>query len=473
MTALSAQKQKLFDEWLTGAFPIAGRERTAIPTRESGSFAPLSLAQEQIWIRSTRESENSASYIETISIHGNRPVDVATMERAFTEIVRRHEAWRTSFELINGRPVQFVHAAPSAIVIPVVDLTGNLPAARNAPPRDLLTAEVQKPMDLKVGPLVRPTLLYTDERNFILLVAVHQIVVDGISAYRVFPGELAALYHAFLVGAPSPLSELPMQFSDFSAWQLEWLRGPARERQIEYWKQKFKSVRLGESWPDRGKCSDGQTFEREVFPFVVPRQIFDGVQHVSRTEGATVFMVLLAVFALLVRGISGVDEVLIGTLSSAGRKIPECEGLLGYFLNPVALNFELPEAIPFREVLAQARDLVFGAISNDDIPFEELEKELGWHGSKGTCLRTAISLQPESVALPKGWRVTTMDASLSWSRWDFYVAFVHSESGLEGRAEFDPRIMDKPEALATVNRFLELAGKLTCNGQRSAGRVPR
>ncbi len=182
---------------------------------------------------------------------------------------------------------------------------------------------------------------------------------------------------------------------------------------------------------------------------------------------------LLAVFALLVRGISGFDDVLIGTLSSAGRKMPECQGLLGYFLNPVALHFELPEGIPFREVLAQARDLVPGAIANDDIPFEELEKELGWCDSKGTCLRTAISLQPEPVALPQGWRVTTMDASRSWSRWDFYLAFVHCESGLEGRVEFNPRIIPKPEALAIVNDFLKLAEKLMCDGERSADRVPR
>jgi hypothetical protein len=186
MTPLSATKQKLLDEWLTGAYPVAGRELSTIPARGCGSFAPASPAQEQIWIRSTQDPENSASYIETISIHGNRPVDAAVMERAFAEIVRRHEAWRTSFELINGRPVQFVHASPSAIAIPVFDLTDDSPAARNERLRDLLSAEVQKPMDLKAGPLVRPALLFLDEQKFILLVAVHQIVVDGVSAYQVF-----------------------------------------------------------------------------------------------------------------------------------------------------------------------------------------------------------------------------------------------------------------------------------------------
>lgn len=460
---LTTAKQRLLDNCLEGRNALCLPEQQAIPQRLPNAVVPLSLAQEQIWLRSLRAVENRFLYNETITIHRTGPLDVATLQRAFTEIVRRHDAWRTSFSDTYGFPSQTVHPAPSTFEIPVLNLQ-NIPArSREAWAVRMISEQVQEPFDLQRGPLLKPMLLRMDSRHFRFTIIAHQAIVDGLSAYQIFPEELTALYNAFLAGEPSPLPQLPIQFGDFSIWQRAWLSGDRRTEQLEYWRKRLASPVPEQRWPKRTSRHMPETSAGEVVPFTVPHEVFEAAQRLARNEGVTIFIVLLASFAALLHRKTRQEAIVVGSLSAAGRKQPECEKLLGYFLNPIALRLNLSQELSIHELLLQARQIVSEAISNDDIPFESLEEELGLRLDSGSFLRVAISLQPKSAALGNSWQVTTMDADRTGTRWDFYVAFIQREDGFEGRVEYNRAIFDKQAIIATIEELVWVLHKVSCS----------
>jgi len=413
----------------------------------------MSLAQEQIWLRSLRAPENPSLYNETITIHGNGPFDVAMLERSLAEIVRRHEAWRTFFDVSNGAPAQVVHAAPKAVEILVLDLRDVPIECREARAMRAVSEQVQIPFDLECGPLLKAMLLNLDDANHRFVVIVHQGIVDGVSAYQIFPTELAALYGAFLADKPSPLSDLSIQFGDFSIWQRAWLSGHTRAQQLEYWRSRLRDPFPELEWPKRRPREMPETCAGAVLPFAVPNEVFEAADRLARSEGVTLFTTLLAGFATLLHSYTRQKQFVVGTLSPAGRKRAECQNLLGYFLNPVALRFDFSEEPTFCELLSQTSRIVSEAISHDDIPFESLQQELGLQRGFGSFLRVAISLQPKSPALGNGWQVTTMDAELSGSRWDFYLAFIQRDQRLEGRVQYNPALFDEKAIVATIEQL--------------------
>jgi hypothetical protein len=450
---LSTPKQKLLDGYLEGRNVLDLAEQQAIPRRSPNAAVPLSLAQEQIWLRSLRAAENPSLYSETITIHRNGPVDLATLERSFTEILRRQEAWRTSFNDGHGFPMQTVHPAPSTFEIPVLDLQSIPARSREACATRMISEQVQAPFDLRGGPLLKAMLIRMDAENLRITVIAHQAIVDGLSAYQIFPAELTALYDAFLAGEPSPYSELPIQFGDFSIWQRTWLSGDRRTEQLEYWRKRLASPLPKQRWPKRTSRQIPETSAGEVVPFTVPHEVFEAARDLARGEGVTLFIVLLASFATLLHRHTRQEDVVIGSLSAAGRKRPECEKLLGYFLNPVALRLNLTQELTFRDLLSQARQVVSEAIANDDIPFESLEEELGLSQDSDSLLRVAISLQPKSAALGNNWQVTTMDADRTGTRWDFYLAFIQRDHEFEGRVEYNRAIFDKKAIFGTIEEL--------------------
>jgi hypothetical protein len=459
---LSTPKQRLLDRYLQGRNSLGRPEQQSIPRRSPNAAIPLSLAQEQIWRRSLRAAGNSSLYSETITIYRNGPLDMATLERSFTEILRRQETWRTSFDDRYGFPMQTVHPAPSTFEIPVLDLQRIPARSREACATRMISEQVQVPFDLRDGPLLKAMLMRMGSSDFRIAIIAHQAIVDGLSAYQILPAELTALYDAFLASEPSPFSELPIQFGDFSLWQRAWLSGERRTQQLEYWRERLASPLPEQRWPKRTSRQMPETSAGEVLPFTVPHEVLEAARDLARSEGVTLFIVLLASFATLLYRNTRQEDVVIGSLSAAGRECPECEKLLGYFLNPVALRLNMTEELTIRGLLSQARQVVSEAIANDDIPFESLEEELGLPKASGSLLRVAISLQPKSAALGNNWQVTTMDADRIDTRWDFYLAFIQRDHEFEGRVEYNRAIFDKKAAIATIEELFWVLHKLSC-----------
>jgi hypothetical protein len=276
--------------------------------------------------------------------------------------------------------------------------------------------------------------------------------VDGVSVYQVFPSELAALYRSYTSAHPSPLSSPAIQFGDYASWQRQWLEGEELEKQVAYWRKQLAGEIPPLRWPAEHSRPCKQTFCGAIRSFVLSPALSKAVKELSQREAVTLFMTLLAAFVALLHCYTEQDEIVVGTLSPAGRKRSEVARLLGYFLNPVALRFDLSSDPTFRDLLHQAQRLTLEAISNDDVPIEFLAQEL--KPKSGPChnpfFNVAISLQPPMPPLDLEWNVTSMDVDGSGSPWDLYIAFIDGPEQMICRVQYNPDLFESE----TIRRML-------------------
>ncbi len=244
-----------------------------------------------------------------IGIEGNLDADV--LDRAFTEIVRRHEILRTTFPAVDGRPVQVI-LAPYAFHIPAVDLSHVAPQERPRAVREYWHTKGQHPFDLENGPLLRVDLLRFDEREHYLVIVEHHLIHDG-WAHQVLLGELMILYKAFSQGHPSPLPALPIQFADFASWQRQWLEGPTGDAQLSYWKQQLAGEPPVLRLPlDNPRPAVQATAGDQEF-VTIPGALAEQLRTLAQREGVTFFMVLFAALVILLGRYAQSTDVWVGS----------------------------------------------------------------------------------------------------------------------------------------------------------------
>jgi Condensation domain len=440
---LSESKRQLLEKLMRGSASRSARASELIMRRPSEVPAPLGLAQEQVWRRSLRAARKPPLYNEVITVYRDGPLDVCVLERCLAEIIRRHEAWRSSFDTLNGQPIQLIHSAPGEIKIPFDDLEVWPDNQRESKALELMSDRAQQPFDLKQSSLLRLFLLKMGANAYRLAIIAHQSIIDGVSVYQVFPSELTALYEAFSTGKPSPLPEPQLQYSDFAYWHRGWLREEIREQQIAYWRKQLAGEIPRLNWPGRLVSAKDESFRGVIKPFVLPIELGRRVKEFSHEHGTTLFQVLLTAFTALIYCYAQQDDILIGTLSPAGRKRSEVQALLGYFLNPVALRYRLSREVTFGELLQESRRLLSEAISNDDVPLEVVAEELKLSSDRDPFVKIALSLQPYVPTVKEGWDVTSMDAQSGGTVWDLYLAFIDGTQGLVGRAQYNPDIFQQ------------------------------
>ncbi len=351
----------------------ARADARAIRPREGGGPAPLSFAQQRLWIIDRMEPGGSA-YNMPLALRLRGLLDPGVLGRALAEVVRRHESLRTTFGDDGGAPFQVVHPAGRS-PLGSVDLS-RLPAAgREAEAGRLVVEHAARPFDLAAGPLFRPTLLRLADAEHVLLLAMHHIVSDGWSMGVMFR-ELAALYEAFGRGEPSPLPELPVQYPDFAAWQRAWLSGETLERELAWWRERLAGAPAALELPTDRPRPPLPGARAGGAARVLPRAAAERVRALARREGATTFMVLLAALDLLLARWSGEDDVVVGA-PIANRNLRETEGLIGFFVNTLALRADVGGNPAFRGLLARVRETTLGAYQHQDVPFERLVETLG------------------------------------------------------------------------------------------------
>jgi condensation domain-containing protein len=440
VTQLSEAKRKLLESYLHGGAVQAVAARSPITPRTSQQPAPLSLSQEQLFLRETRRPGIPPLYNECIQLRMTGPIQISLLERSLAEIIRRHEIWRTNYVTTNGQPVQVVHPAPAEAPVEVIDLRGVPRDKREAEAHQIIQELARQRFNLSEGPLLNARLIRLDEYEHRLYLIAHLSVVDGLSVYRVFPQELAALYSAYSSGQPSPLRNLPIQFGDYAHWQRQWLEGEELARQLDYWRTQLRGGIPPLKWPTDRPRPREETFRGTIRPFDLPRTVVAAVKALARQEGATLFVTLLAAFATLLHSYTQQDDFVIGTPSPAGRTRSEVQALLGYFLTPVALRFQLASRTTFRELLRQTQRLTLEAISHNDVPVELLARELRLpcDPTRNPLFTVAISLQPTMPQLDLNWSVTSMDVESGGSPWDLYIAFIEGREGMTGRVQYNP-----------------------------------
>src|SRR6266487_1418915 len=289
---LSEAKRALLDKYLRGDLPQTARAADTITRRAAGSPAPLSFGQQQVWLLA-QLAPDSLVYNECVTIHLPGPLDVAALEQSFNEIIKRHEAWRTSFPIVDGQPIQMIHP-PSSLMLPEVDLRYLPETEREDEALRLAKEDARILFDLTQGPLLRATLVRLGDAEHRLFLTLHQCIFDGISLYQVFLPELRALYEAFSNGKPSPLPDLPIQYADFAVWQCQRLHGDMLADQLAYWKQQLAGVPAALELPIDHPRPPVQTYRGSMRPFALSRRLTDAIKALSRQEGVTLFMALLA-----------------------------------------------------------------------------------------------------------------------------------------------------------------------------------
>jgi amino acid adenylation domain-containing protein len=338
-----------------------------------GRPIPLSFPQERVWFldQLTPGGNIAYNFQVTLSFHG--PLSVGVLEGALTELVRRHEILRTSFPAVDGRPVQVIHPAVP-VRLPVVDLRGVPAGEREDAAEELVAATLAVPFDVSRAPLIRWRLLQLDDELHVLVQVEHHFVHDGWS-YAVLLRELKALYAAFLRDEPSPLPELPVQYADFAVWQREWLEGEPMARLLEFWTRKLAGHPAPtEIATDRPRPARA-TFRGDVQMFPVPSELYAGLRQLSRRQGFTLYMTMLAGFLAVLHRYTGQTDLLLGT-SNANRRAREIEGMIGMVVNTLVLRGDLAGEPTFRDLLGRVRDLTLEVYAHQDMPFERLVQEL-------------------------------------------------------------------------------------------------
>jgi hypothetical protein len=447
---LSEAKQRLLELQRRGnlkapAVPSEPKHRAPGP-------APLSLSQEQVWRHDLLAGKLAPLYNESITLHRRGPCDAVALEKAFAEIIRRHEIWRTTFEVRDGQPLLMVNPAPASFRLPTTDLRKLPQSEREKAALAAGSQDARPAFDLSRGPLLRARLVtLADDEHKVFLTA-HQSIVDGTTVYDVFPSELTALYEAFASGKPSPLPELEVQFADFACWQRQRLTSAVMERQLAYWQKQLSGELPVLQWPNQGARPTRQTYRGAIQPFTFSKEFTQSLRDSARREGVTLFMVLLSGLLVLLHRYTRQDDIIVGTLAPSGRKQPEFQRLLGYFLNPVPLRANLSGNPGFRSLLHQVREITLGAISNDDLPIEYIAEKLQLKPdpSRNLFFTVALSVAPDVPPLPPGWNMTFMDVESGGARWDLYLELNDRAEGIMGRAQYNPDIFAPATITQTV-----------------------
>ncbi|HSU17580.1 non-ribosomal peptide synthase/polyketide synthase [Longimicrobium sp.] len=430
----------------------ARADLSVIHPAERGAAMPLSFAQQRLWFLERLGGAGSAYHMPArIRLRGE--LDRAALVRALDRLVARHETLRTTFAEVEGEPVQRIApAAESAFRLLEHDLAGHADAAAEL--RRVMAEEASAAFDLECGPLVRGRLVRVAEDDHVLLVTLHHIVSDGWSM-GVLTHELGALYDAFRRGDADPLAPLPVQYADYAAWQRRRVDGPVLQRQADYWAAALAGApELLELPTDRQRPAR-QDHAGAAVGIDLGDELSSAVIALGQRHGTTPFMTVLAAWAVVLARLSGQDDVVIGT-PAANRGRREIEGLIGFFVNTLALRVDLSDSPTVVQLLARVKARALEAQDHQDIPFEQVVDLVQPARSlaHAPLFQVMFSWQSVEGGAPSlgGLRAGSMGDSGAHvtAKFDLTLALAESGGRIAGGAEFATALFDA----ATVERWL-------------------
>jgi amino acid adenylation domain-containing protein/non-ribosomal peptide synthase protein (TIGR01720 family) len=446
---LSAEKRRLLELMLKREGVDLSRMRIARRERPDNT-APLSFAQQRLWFLDQLDP-GSASYNIPTAVRLRGRLDAAALHRSLNDVVRRHETLRTTFAQVDQRPVQVI-APELALPLPLIDLRDQSPETRDTEARRLAEDEARTPFDLARGPLLRATLIRLADDDYLALLTLHHIIADGWSM-SVLVAEMAAGYTAHTTGQPAPLPDLPIHYADFAVWQREWLQGAELERQLSYWKEQLAGsppiLELPIERPRPAtRSSHGATLAHKL-----PANLTATLEQLSKQEGATLFMTLLAAFQTLLYRYSGREDLVVGT-PIANRTRAEVEGLIGFFVNTLALRGALSGNSSFRELVRCVRATTLDAYAHQDAPFEMLVEALQPERTRSHAPLFQVMFVFQNAArkthsLP-GLSLSTVEVHNGSSTFDLTLSISEEADGLEASLEYATDLFDA----ATIQRML-------------------
>ncbi|MBG1243115.1 amino acid adenylation domain-containing protein [Nostoc sp. NZL] len=433
---------------------------------------PLSYAQQRLWFLDQLEP-NSAIYNIPLALRLVGNLNRAALEQSFQEIIDRHEALRTNFITVDGKPSQIIQAQINWTVS-VVECEHLPPSEQEITTQKLTQQQAIQPFDLAEGALIRATLIVLSKTEHILLLCMHHIVSDAWSL-GVFIQELAALYNAYSQGEPSPLMPLPIQYADFGIWQREWLQGEVLQNQISYWQQQLKDAPALLSLPTDRPRPAVQTFAGAIQEFALSVELSNQLTQLSQKQGVTLFMTLLAAFDTLLYRYTGQLDILVGS-AIANREHSEIEGLIGFFVNTLVLRTDLSGNPSFSELLSRVRQIALGAYSHQELPFEMLvealqpERDL----SHPPLFQVMFVLQntPMSGVELAGLTISSLPPQSTIAKFDLTLSMHNSSAGLVGIWEYNTDLFDASTIERMSGHFVTLLSGIVANPEERISQLP-
>ncbi|HVR97504.1 MAG TPA: amino acid adenylation domain-containing protein, partial [Thermoanaerobaculia bacterium] len=429
---------------------------------------PLSFAQLRLWFLHHLDPESSI-YNLPAALRLEGALDPMALEQALGEVVRRHEVLRTTMAAVDGEPYLHIHPSVPA-GLPLVDLS-RLPGPERAREEERLTAqEAARAFDLERGPVFRLLLVRSGARDHILLAAVHHIAADGWSM-SILVRELGALYAAFTLGEASPLRELAIQYSDFAWWQRQLLGDGRLAAQLAYWRDRLHAPLPVLRLPADKPRPAVQAFRAGVCSLALDPALAERLRSLSRRLGATLFMTLIAGFKILLHRYTGQEDVVVGT-PVAGRNHKETEGLIGVFLNTLALRTDLAGQPAFEELLWKVRETCLEAYAHQDVPFERLLEEIQPDRDLGQTpifqvFFNMLNVPPAQIRLP-GLTVSEPGIPELGSKFDWTV-YVSESDGLRLDSVYNADLFAPPRMEEASRQLAELLAQIAEAPERSIG----
>jgi aspartate racemase len=397
------------------------------------------------------------AYNIPLSVRLKGTLDIPALEHTLQTIIERHEVLRTTFSLDKDqRPTQIIHA-PHPFSLSVEDLLSIPVDEKLAVATRLATEEVALPFNLSQGPLFRVRLLHLEEHEYILLLTLHHIVFDGWSS-NILTHEIITIYKAYVQGRENPLQPLAIQYADFAWWQRQDVQSQAFLAHLEYWRQQLQGARALILPTDRPR-SEQSSYQAASYAFLVPTEVAEQLNQYSQNQNATLFMVLLAAFQVLLYRVTGIQDLVVGT-DIANRTYEETEHLIGFFVNLLALRTRITSQALFREVLLQVREVVLNAYAHQDVPFDLLVEKMHLERSGGTTplVNVLFVLQnipnKETVIELPGLTVHTFGAPVKLgAKFDLALFLSEGAEGLTGVINYSTELFDQSTIAALARQY--------------------
>ena len=439
-------------------------DTSALP---SNSF-PLSFSQQRLWFLDQFEPGNPF-YNLMMAVRLIGRLDMRAFQLTFHEIIRRHETLRTNFRLSGGQPIQII-SDDCDLTINIANVSESGEEAANR----IIFEESQRPFDLANDRLLRVTLVQLGNEDHIVVLTMHHIISDGWSM-GVLISELSELYTSYASGREPQLPDLPVQYADYATWQREWLQGEMLEEELSYWREQLAGApQVLELPTDRARRAV-QSYRGGLEKFAFSKELSEGLKDLSRREGVTMFMLLLAAFKVLLSRYSGSEDLVVGT-PIAGRRHKEVEGLIGFFVNNLVLRTDLSGNPSFRELLKRVREVCLGAYGHQDVPFEKLVEELQPERALSHTPLFQVMLVLQNTAQPElrlgdELRVEGVGAEATTAKFDLVFALSEGSEGLSGVVEYDRSLYDAETIRRQINHWRVLLEQVVRDADRRVGEL--
>lgn len=429
---------------------------------------PLSLIQQRFWLLDQMEGAN-ADYNIARALRLVGQLNITAIKQAIESIIQRHETLRTSFGVVDGKPVQFI--APTVdFTLPILDLQTLTEWEQENELQRLITAEYTESFDLSKAPLFRVKLIRLESDYHVLLLTMHHIISDAWSVGILFK-ELSSLY------AASPLPDLPIQYVDYAYWKRQWLQNDIINNQLNYWKQQLADAPSVIELPTDYPRSAIQRFRGSIQKFKFNYNLTSKLRTLSHKSGASLFMTLHAALITLLYRYTGQEDIMVGS-PITNRDRPVFESLIGFFVNSLVLRTRLENNPTFKELLAQVRQVSLDAYANQDVPFDRLVEVLKPERHKNLSPLFQVMFVLQNSPIEKldlaGLNVTEieLDRPTAGATFDLTLSMQEIDGEMRGRFEYNANLFDDDTIAGMVEHFQILVGAIVANPDERIGQLP-